>query len=170
MPCREEAVFEQGERQMERLLTLQELAEDEVSDADFIEVGSEIMDSTMLKTLPVTDALHQKSHHTSAPLHGRSWSCGDRQLWLVACKGLPRQANVCMGRQGVMSTTSCHSKRVALTLFDPLLCSAMRSGRRSLRSEPPREGVSRGLQRRHPASSTAQVGCTLWGPLPGSTP
>lgn len=31
--CREEAVFEQGERQMERLLTLQELAEDEVSDA-----------------------------------------------------------------------------------------------------------------------------------------
>ena len=31
--CREEAVFEQGERQMERLLTLQELAEDEVSQA-----------------------------------------------------------------------------------------------------------------------------------------
>ena len=31
--CREEAVFEQGERQMERLLTLQELADDEVSDA-----------------------------------------------------------------------------------------------------------------------------------------
>ncbi len=54
-----------------------------------------------------------------------------------------------------------------MTLFTLLLCSAVRSSRSNLRSEPPREGVCRGLHPRPPASSTAQVSCTLLGPLPG---
>ena len=100
MLCREEAVFEQGERQMERLLTLQELAEDDVSNAAFNEVdGSEVMARQCRRLCLSQMHLHQNSHQQPAlaialprPVHERF--CGDRLLLLVACESLSRQASV----------------------------------------------------------------------------